>query len=91
MRRRPFTTRRLARSSLSPEISLSSHRNAEFGVQRVGHGCSAIRDKDLLRRLARDQILVEVCQTSNYLLAAVKPGERHPVYTFLEHGVLVAI
>ncbi|MBL4845585.1 MAG: adenosine deaminase [Planctomycetes bacterium] len=63
----------------------------ELGVQRIGHGCSAIRDKDLLRRLARDQVLIEVCQTSNYQTAAVKPGERHPVYTFLEHGVPVAI
>lgn len=63
----------------------------ELGVNRIGHGCSAITDKDLLRRLARDQILVECCLTSNYQTGAVKPGERHPVHTFLEHGVPVAI
>lgn len=62
-----------------------------LGVRRVGHGCAAIKDKALLRRLARDQILVECCQTSNYQTGAVKDRERHPVFTFLEHGVPVAI
>jgi len=63
----------------------------ELGVQRVGHGCAALRDKALLRRMARDQILVECCQTSNYQTGAVDPGAEHPIYTFLEHGVPVAI
>ncbi len=63
----------------------------ELGVNRIGHGCSAIRDKELLRRLARDQILVECCQTSNYQTGAVEPGGAHPIYAFLEHGVPVAI
>jgi adenosine deaminase len=63
----------------------------ELGAQRIGHGCSAVRDKTLLRRLARDQILVECCQTSNYQTGAVKRGEPHPIFTFLEHGVPVAI
>lgn len=63
----------------------------DLGVRRIGHGCSAIKDKELMRRLARDQILVEVCQTSNYQTAAVAIGEVHPIYTFLEHGIPVAI
>lgn len=62
-----------------------------LGCKRIGHGCSAIKDKTLLRRLARDQILIEACMTSNYQTGAVKPRERHPVHTFLEHGVPVAI
>ena len=63
----------------------------ELGARRIGHGCSAIQDKTLMRRLARDQILVECCQTSNYQTGAVKRGERHPLATFLEMGVPVAI
>ena len=63
----------------------------ELGVQRVGHGCSALQDKALLRRMARDQILVECCQTSNYQTAAVSPGAPHPLYAFLEHGIPIAI
>ena len=62
-----------------------------LGCRRIGHGCAAVKDKALMRRLARDQILVECCITSNYQTNAVKRGERHPIYTFLEHGVPVAI
>lgn len=63
----------------------------ELGCTRIGHGCSAIKDKTLLRRMARDQILVEICQISNAHTGAVKKGEEHPIYTFLEHGIPVAI
>jgi adenosine deaminase len=63
----------------------------ELGCVRIGHGCSAIKDKELLRRMARDQILVEVCQISNKHTGAVKKGTPHPVYSFLEHGIPVAI
>jgi adenosine deaminase len=63
----------------------------DLGVQRIGHGCSAVHDLELLKRLARDRILVECCLTSNYQTGAVPPGQRHPIHTFLEHGVPVAI
>ena len=63
----------------------------ELGARRIGHGCSAVQDKTLLRRLARDQILVECCQTSNFQTGAVKRGATHPIYQFLEAGVPVAI
>jgi adenosine deaminase len=63
----------------------------ELGVARIGHACSAVQDPELLRRLARDKILVECCITSNYQTGAVRRGERHPIYTFLEHGVPVAV
>lgn len=63
----------------------------ELGCTRIGHGCSAIEDKDLLRRMARDQILVEICQTSNYQTGAVKKGQTHPIFKFLEYGIPVAI
>ncbi len=62
-----------------------------LGVSRIGHGCSAVEDKELLKRLARDRILVECCVTSNFQTGAVKAGEHHPIYTFLEYGVPVAI
>jgi adenosine deaminase len=63
----------------------------ELGVSRIGHGCSAVSDKELLRRLARDKVLVECCVTSNYQTGAVKRGMEHPIHTFLEYGVPVAI
>ncbi len=62
-----------------------------LGVGRVGHGCAATRDRELLRRLARDRILVECCLSSNYNTGAIKRNERHPIVSFLEAGVPVAI
>ncbi|HTX52222.1 MAG TPA: hypothetical protein VMD08_02335 [Candidatus Baltobacteraceae bacterium] len=62
-----------------------------LGVDRIGHGCSAVQDKTLLRRLARDRILVECCVTSNYQTRAVAPGTKHPIFRFLECGVPVAV
>jgi adenosine deaminase len=63
----------------------------ELGAQRIGHGCSAAGDPELLRRLARDRIVVECCVSSNYHTGAVKKGQPHPVVAFLEAGVPVAL
>lgn len=62
-----------------------------LGVTRIGHGCSAVRDPALVKRLAEDRVLVECCLSSNYHTGAVKKDERHPIYTFLEAGVPVAV
>lgn len=63
----------------------------ELGAQRVGHACAAVADKELLRRLARDKVLVECCLSSNYHSGAVKRGARHPIFAFLEASVPVSI
>lgn len=63
----------------------------ELGAQRIGHGCSAAGDKELLRRLARDRILVECCLSSNYHTGAVRRDTPHPIRALLEAGVPVAI
>jgi adenosine deaminase len=63
----------------------------DLGVSRIGHACSAVKDPTLMRRLARDRILVECCLTSNYQTGAVKRGTRHPIVDFVEKGVPVAV
>jgi adenosine deaminase len=50
-----------------------------------------VRDPDLVKRLAADRVLVECCLTSNYHTGAVKNGQPHPIYTFLDAGVPVAV
>jgi adenosine deaminase len=62
-----------------------------LGAQRIGHGCAAVADPELMRRLARDRIVVECCLSSNYGSGAVRRGARHPIHDFLEKGVPVAI
>lgn len=63
----------------------------ELGCTRIGHGCSAVRDPELMKRLATDQILVECAPTSNYQTGAVAAGDPHPIFEFLEHGIPVSI
>ncbi|MBI3931814.1 MAG: adenosine deaminase [Acidobacteria bacterium] len=63
----------------------------ELGAQRIGHGCTAVSDEALLRRLAKDRILIECCISSNYHTGAVRKGRPHPIEAFLEAGVPVAI
>ena len=62
-----------------------------LGANRIGHGCSAVSDPELVRRLARDGVLVECSITSNYQTGAVKRGQEHPIFTFLEAGVPVSL
>ena len=62
-----------------------------LGADRIGHGCSAVTDRKLLRRLARDGILVECCLTSNFQTGAASRDDPHPIFTFLEHGIPVAV
>jgi adenosine deaminase len=63
----------------------------ELGAERIGHGCAAAGDPELLRRLARDRILVECCLSSNYHTGAVPQGTPHPIRAFLDAGVPVAL
>jgi adenosine deaminase len=41
--------------------------------------------------MARDQIVVECCLSSNEDTGAVKRGTRHPIHAFLEAGAPVAL
>nr|WP_237522269.1 hypothetical protein [Streptomyces sp. SID1328] len=61
-----------------------------LGAQRIGHGVSAAAGSALLRRMARDGILLEVSLTSNVALGAVPGPAAHPLPAFLEAGVPVA-
>jgi len=63
----------------------------ELGVQRIGHGCAAVADPELLRRLARDGTVMECCLTSNHQTGAVAAGAPQPLVAFLEAGVRVAL
>ncbi|HET6372186.1 MAG TPA: adenosine deaminase family protein [Candidatus Polarisedimenticolia bacterium] len=62
-----------------------------LGVTRLGHACSAVRDKDLMRRLARDRVLVECCLTSNFQTGAASRSSRPPILDFLEADIPVAV
>ncbi|MBI3558419.1 MAG: adenosine deaminase, partial [Deltaproteobacteria bacterium] len=62
-----------------------------LGARRIGHGINSIRDKELMRRLAKDGILLETCPTSNYITRSVAEWDQHPLPRFLEAGIPVSI
>jgi len=63
------------------------------GAERIGHGVAVMNEDDpygLLREMARRGVLVEICLTSNDTILGIK-GERHPLATYLQYGVPVAL
>ena len=62
-----------------------------LGAERIGHGCSAARDPELLAHLAGTGVVLEVCPTSNVATRAVDRIEDHPLRTFVDAGVTVTI
>jgi adenosine deaminase len=63
------------------------------GAQRIGHGVGIMHETDaheLLKEMARRNVMVEICLSSNDLILGVS-GTRHPLAVYLEYGVPVAL
>ena len=76
---------------LAPLLALgAAAAEVRFGLF-VGNDQGSAGDPELVRRLARDQIVIECCLSSNEDTGAVKRGTRHPIHAFLEAGVPVAL
>ncbi|MEN5015607.1 adenosine deaminase [Erwinia sp. Eh17-17] len=63
----------------------------ELGAERIGHGVKAVEDPALMDFMAKHGIGVESCLTSNIQTSTVASLARHPLKTFLEHGILATI
>jgi adenosine deaminase len=63
----------------------------ELGAERIGHGVKAAEDPELMDFLAKHQIGIESCLTSNIQTSTVASLEHHPLAAFLRHGVLASI
>lgn len=62
-------------------------------AERIGHGVSIMNEDDpyeLLKELARRKVMIEICLTSNDTILGIRK-ERHPLATYLQYGVPVAI
>ncbi|MBA2597939.1 MAG: adenosine deaminase [Chloroflexia bacterium] len=60
-------------------------------VERIGHGVRAAEDRDLVARLVRDRIPLELCPTSNLCTGVVGSFADHPFPRFDEAGVIVTV
>jgi len=63
----------------------------ELGAERIGHGVKAAEDPELMDFLAKHQIGIESCLTSNIQTSTVSSLDKHPLALFLRHGVLASI
>ena len=62
-------------------------------ANRIGHGVDIMNEdepEELLREMARRNVLVEICLTSNAVILGVS-GKHHPLSTYIEYGVPVAL
>jgi adenosine deaminase len=63
------------------------------GAERIGHGVAVMSEDDpigLLREMAKNKVLVEICLTSNDVILGIS-GDRHPLPVYLKYGVPVAL
>jgi len=62
-----------------------------FHPQRIGHGIRAWGNEPLLERIRQQEIMLEVCPTSNWLTRSVASLEEHPLPLLHKAGVPVSI
>ena len=63
----------------------------ELGAHRIGHGIRAIEDNDLVKRLAEQGTVFEVCPTSNIHSGVVTELHQHPLIDLYNAGVRTTI
>jgi adenosine deaminase len=85
----------LAMGLVPPEgLRFHVRESVERGhAERIGHGVDVMNEDrpiDLLREMARRNVLVEICLTSNDVILGVK-GDAHPLPIYLRYGVPVAL
>lgn len=62
-----------------------------LGVSRIGHGVRAVEDPDLVRDLAEQGIVLEVCPGSNVALGLYPDWAAHPIARLADAGVKVTV
>ena len=62
-------------------------------AERIGHGVDIMHETEpyeLLKEMALGNVMVEICLSSNDLILGIS-GSRHPLATYIEYGVPVAL
>lgn len=60
-------------------------------AKRIGHGIDSIKDKEIINKLIRENIMLEVCPKSNIDTMAVKDYKDHPIKKLYDLGVKINI
>jgi adenosine deaminase len=62
-----------------------------LGVERIGHGTSAIDDIKLMDHIKENGVAIESCPVSNVRTGVVASIEEHPIREFYDRGLLVTV
>lgn len=62
-----------------------------FGVRRIGHGTHVATDPETMAWIAENQVVLEVCPTSNYFTGGIASVAAHPATVFAAHGVAMVL
>lgn len=62
-----------------------------YAPTRIGHGVRAIEDDELVRRIAEEGIVLEVCPLSNIVLGVYDRIENHPLPSLKKAGCRVTV
>jgi aminodeoxyfutalosine deaminase len=62
-----------------------------MGVERIGHGLSIARDRELIEVLAHKQVPIEVCLSSNVRTGACPELREHPVKKLFDEGLMITL
>lgn len=86
-----------------PEVGLTAHAGEEadpifitksldiLNVTRIDHGVQSHRDDELLKRLAKEKIMLSLCPLSNVKLQVVNDVSELPIRKWIEYGVPFSI
>lgn len=62
-----------------------------YRPSRIGHGIRSVHSPELVRRLAREDVLLEISPTSNWITSAVPSLAEHPLPHLFRAGVPVSV
>lgn len=63
----------------------------ELELDQIQHGIAAAQSPQIMNWLARHNILLNVCPTSNVMLNACESYANHPIRALFDHGIPVTI
>ena len=64
---------------------------SELHAERIGHGFTAIQDARLVDHLAKEQIPVEVCLSSNLRTGVLADLSNHPLRRYLDKKMVISL
>jgi aminodeoxyfutalosine deaminase len=60
-------------------------------AERIGHGLTAGQDPELIEELAKRQVPIEICVTSNLRTGCCAEIAKHPVRSYFDEGLMLTL